>query len=125
MKISATLARATIVKLASAWTMSKDEFFNTAAQVLTCMGDKAYSAKGIKIMVTRFGIELDSLFAAAITAANELKEKQTKLPNTFWLVFNNAKRTKNSTRESIIAYIKKKFEFLSENFIMNTITAKL
>lgn len=125
MKISATLARATIVKLASAWTMDKNEFFSFAAQVLSCMSDKQYSAKGVKIMVTRFGIELDSLFAQAVIAATIAKEKAMKLPNTFWLIFSNAKRTKNSTIESITAYIQKKFPDLSISKIESTIAAKL
>lgn len=125
MKISATLARATIVKLASAWTMDKNEFFSFAAQVLSCMSEKQYSEKGVKIMITRFGIELDSLFESAIQAANELKEKNKKLPNTFWLIFNNAKRIKNSTVETIVEYIKRKFPDLTETTIKNTIAAKL
>jgi hypothetical protein len=125
MKISATLARATIVKLASAWTMDKNEFFKFAAQVLSCMSEKQYSEKGVKIMITRFGIELNSLFESAIQAANELKEKNKKLPNTFWLIFNNAKRVKNSTVETIVEYVKRKFPDLTETTIKNTIAAKL
>ena len=125
MKISATLARATLIKLASAWTMDKNEFFTFAAQVLSAMGEKQYSEKGIKIMVTRFGIDIEFMFAQAVIAAYELKQKQSKLPNTFWLVFSNAKRTKNSTSESITAYIQKKFPELSISKIESTIAAKL
>jgi hypothetical protein len=125
MKISSTLARATLVKLASAWTMDKNEFFTFAAQVLSAMGDKQYSAKGIKIMVTRFGIDIEFMFAQAVIAAYELKQKQEKLPNTFWLVFSNAKRTKNSTIETIITYIRKKFPELLVTTITHAISAKL